>query len=130
MSTTIQADGLLAKMKILGQYSAVHTFQWERILSLFGEHQKKIDAEGIPKRRPFAKTLDQCHSTEVRQVSSSEQKFDLPQTFGHDTLTIPEVCFVCGIFYRAYYISSSSELNKLKFLENRISRFFEDKGLE
>ena len=73
----------------------------------------------------FAKTVNQRHSTKVSRMAFLEEKLNLLQSFGHNTPTIPGVCFPCESFYSSYYISSSSELNKLKISENRISRFFE-----
>ena len=74
----------------------------------------------------FAKTMNQGHPAKMSQMGFLEEKFDFSQSFGHGTQTILPVCFLSQEFDEPYYTFASSELNKLKIFENRISRFFED----
>ena len=67
------------------------------------------DGDGIPDDAEIGLGLNPNNSTKVSQMAFREEKLNLLESFGHNTQTIPGVCFPCE---SSYYIASSSELNK------------------
>ena len=118
-------DEPLAKTKILKQSFAEHTPKLLKILFLFEGHQKKIRMEKILQQMQFAKTVNQSHPTEVRQVGSLEEKSDISGSFGHGTQTVHLGRFLSQILFEAYYTRLSSENKNLKSGNHRVSRIFE-----
>jgi len=74
----------------------------------------------------LAKTVNQEHSTVVRQMASPEENFDISSSFWHNTQTVHFGRFLCGKFYKPYYTLFPSKNTNLNLQNNRISRIFED----
>jgi len=74
----------------------------------------------------FAKTMNQGHSAEVRQMGSLEEKSDISGSFGHGMQTVHFGRFLSQGLFETYYTPFSSENINLKSQNNRFSRIFED----
>ncbi len=73
----------------------------------------------------FAKTMNQTHPTEVRQVGPLEEKSDVSGSFGHEMQTVHFGRFLSQGSFEAYYTRLSSENINSKSQNHRIARFFE-----
>ena len=75
---------------------------------------------------PFAKTVNQGHSTEVSQMGPLEEKLNIAGSFGHGTQTSHLVYFLSQRYFVAYYTFVSSIKSNFQKSKSSISRFFED----
>jgi len=103
--------------------------QFGRMVNLILLRKTNMLLQKLFEPKLLAKTVNQEHSTIMRQVAASEENFDFSGTFWHNTQTSLLVHFLCEEFDDAYYTPFSSENLNLKSKNRQFSRIFEDKPL-
>jgi len=135
---TAQSQHVQKESVVLQDFGLVDTFQSHNngvqqchdqfgrmiFLVLLGKTNRLLQELLEPKL--LAKSVNQEHSTEVRQMAALEENFDFVGSFWHNTQTSHLVHFLCEEFDRAYYTPFSSEIQNLKSKNRQFPRIFED----
>ena len=130
---TIQAQHLQESPVVLQDLGLVdasqsHNDSVEKRQDQFGEvivggslRRGNIALEQSAQTQPVAKTLDQPHPAEVRDMGFLEGNTDFSGTFAHVTESSPMVRFVSRSFYHDFETLSSSAM--LHFTHSEIAAF-------
>ncbi len=126
MPPTIRLNSLFAKTEFLGQIQVGHMVNNLLKTLPIDDNQFGIDTEKFLMQTRFAKTVNQEHSTVMRQVAAVEENFDISGSFGHNTQTVHFGRFLCEEFYKPCYTPFSSKNTNIKLQNNWFLRIFED----
>jgi len=134
---TTQSQNLQEETVVLQDFGLVDTFQSHnngvqqcqnqlgRMIFLVLRRKADRFLQKLFESKLLAKTVNQEHSTVMRQMAASEENFDFAMSFWHNTQTSLLVHFLCEEFDKPYYTPFPSKNTDLKLQNNRFSRIFE-----
>lgn len=117
---TTQSQNLQEKTVVLQDFGLVDAFephddciqqrqdQFGRMINLILLRKTNRLLQKLFEPKLLAKTVNQKHSTVMRQMAASEENLDFAVSFWHNTQTSPLVYFLCEEFDSAYYIPFTS----------------------